>query len=378
MLPKLFMPKLTKTIIENYTVSKDTTIWDTQVRGFGIRITPTGNKTFLIYWRRDNGAQRKKSIGKYGKITIEQARKIAQSFFYKISMGEEPLQKRNDLSFREYSSMYLDEYSYHHKSPATFMNETYIINNHLLPKFGKKKINDLTRREIEKFLNSFQSHKVLPNRILSLISHMYTKSIEWGYSKLNPTQGIKKKKEEKRSRYLTRNEINRLLEVLNNFTHKNVSQALKLLLFTGSRKGEVLGAKWSEFDFENTEWVKPMHRTKQRKQERIPLNEEALKVLYELKETRTSIFLFPSPSKKGHLLDIKSSWEHIRREAKLADVRIHDLRHTYASILINNGVSLSIVGKLLGHSNASTTERYAHLNNDTLRRATNIIKLNQL
>ena len=87
------------------------------------------------------------------------------------------------------------------------------------------------------------------------------------------------------------------------------------------------------------------------------------------KETKT---------KKGHLLDIKSSWEHIRREAKLADVRIHDLRHTYASILINNGVSLSIVGKLLGHSNASTTERYAHLNNDTLRRATNIIKLNQL
>jgi integrase len=369
------MSRLNKKFIEKLICEKEKIFWDKALKGFGVRVSPTGRKSFIINWRNKEGRQGKKVVGIYGKMTVEQARLLAQQYFYKISLGEEPRRNvRHDPTFTEFAKMYQDDYSYNNKSTNSYVNENYLLQNHILPIFGKKKLHQIKKREIEKFHNSFPELKVTHNRILSLISHIFTKAIEWDYIEINPAQGIRKKKEEKRTRYLSRDEINRLLAVLDSYPQKHISQALKIILFTGSRRGEVLGAQWSEFNFERQDWIKPLHKTKQRRTEKIPLNKETVEILVDMKQCRNSIFLFPSDSKEGHMLGFKTSWRKIRALANLEDVRIHDLRHTYASLLINNGVSLSVIGKLLGHSNASTTERYAHLNNETLRAATNVIK----
>jgi len=371
------MQRLSNKFIEKLSSTTEKIYWDSVMKGFGIRISPSGRKSFIINWRNNEGRQGRKVIGVHGKITTEQARKLAQKYFYQISLGNEP--RRNaqaNPTFSEFSRMYMDEYSIKHKAVKTFENEIYMLNKHIFPVFGKRRIKDIKKREIEKFHSSFENNKSNANRILSLVSHIFTKALEWEYIELHPAQGVRRNKEEKRSRYLSTDEIKRLLDVLDDHPNKNTSHALKIILFTGSRRGEVLGATWNQFNFDKKTWTKPMQKTKQRRTEYIPINDETLSVLTEMKKTRNSLFLFPSDSKEGHMLDFKTSWKNICKLAKLEDVRVHDLRHTYASLLINNGISLSVIGRLLGHKEVSTTARYAHLNDETLRKASNIIKFN--
>ena len=369
------MQRLNNKFIEKINYMNEKIYWDSAIKGFGIRVAATGRKSFIINWRNNQGRQGRKVIGIFGKMTTEQARQLAQQYFYQISMGEEPRRnEQHNPTFAEFSRMYMDEYSIKNKVVKTFENDNYMLNKHILPVFGKRRMNDIKKREIEKFHSSYENNKSNANRILALISHIFTKAVEWEYVELNPAHGIRRNKEEKRSRYLSTDEIKRLLGVLDSYPNKNIAHALKIILFTGSRRGEVLGATWNQFNFEKKTWTKPMHKTKQRRTEYIPINDETLSVLMEMRETRNSLFLFPSESKEGHMLDFKNSWKNICKLANLQDVRVHDLRHTYASLLINNGISLSVIGKLLGHRNTSTTERYAHLNDTTLRKASNIIK----
>ena len=371
------MQRLNNKFIEKINCSHEQIFWDSAIKGFGVRVSSSGRKSFIINWRNKQGRQGRKVIGVFGKITTEQARQLAQQFFYQISIGKEP--RRNDQhnpSFADFARMYMDEYSIKHKAVKTFENDNYMLCKHILPIFGKRKINDIKKREIEKFHTSYENNKSNANRILALISHIFTKAVEWEYIEHHPCQGIRRNKEEKRSRYLSSEEIKRLLVVLDSYPNKDISNALKIILFTGSRRGEVLAATWSQFNFEKKIWTKPMQKTKQRRTEYIPINEETLSVLEEIKKTRRGLFLFPSDSREGHMLSFKNSWKKICKLAYLENVRVHDLRHTYASLLINNGISLSVIGKLLGHTNASTTERYAHLNDETLRKATNILKFN--
>lgn len=143
------------------------------------------------------------------------------------------------------------------------------------------------------------------------------------------------------------------------------------MLLTGARRGEALKATWSEFDLKKGIWTKPSHNTKQAKMEHIPLSSQTVDLLKEMKKLKgDSVFLFPGRVPNQPIKEIKNAWATIRREAHIEDVHIHDLRHTYASHLVSSGLSLSIVGKLLGHTQASTTQRYAHLADEPLRKAT--------
>lgn len=150
---------------------------------------------------------------------------------------------------------------------------------------------------------------------------------------------------------------------------------MKILLLTGARKSEVLRATWDQFDLKMGVWTKPAHLTKQKKREHLPLSEQVLKILCILKKNNISNnpYLFPDKTGKKPIRDIKVFWEKIIKEAKLENVRIHDLRHTHASHLVSRGLSLSIVGKLLGHTQASTTQRYAHLADEPLRQAAQLL-----
>jgi integrase len=211
---------------------------------------------------------------------------------------------------------------------------------------------------------------------------------EWGLAQ-NPAAGVQKFQEEKRDRWLSEEELERLSAAMKTYPNSRaklavVSQkqrvfvrreaqravdAIRLIMVTGARKGEVLLATWSQFDLERGVWTKPSHNTKQKRIEHVPLNDQAIVFLQSL--PHEDEYLFPGRI-GGHLTDLKYPWAEICKGAKLEGVRVHDLRHTYASHLVSRGVSLPMVGKLLGHTQAQTTARYAHLADNPVREAANL------
>jgi integrase len=231
---------------------------------------------------------------------------------------------------------------------------------------------------------------------------MMSLAIKWEMRADNPVKGIERAPEDKRERHLSTAEIARLGEALAGLREKSSANAIRLLLLTGARKSEVLKARWAEFDLTEGVWEKPSAHTKQKKMHRVPLSAPARLLLSELRaEAEKEVarggvaeWVFPGDDGKP-LTDIKKSWATVCRAAGLgsmvsakptrgkpaagpageremvwkADARVHDLRHTFASVLVSSGLSLPIIGRLLGHTQAATTARYAHLKDDPLRAA---------
>jgi integrase len=197
----------------------------------------------------------------------------------------------------------------------------------------------------------------------------------WDWRPDNPAKGVKRYGEEKRERWLSDDELRRLCSVLNQHSNERASSAIRLQLLTGARLGEVLNARWRDFNFDRGVWIKPSHHTKQNRREHVPLSAEALKLLQAMASVLAdaddgSAYLFPGDAPGKPLCDIKKFWKSVLLEARISDYRRHDNRHTYASHLVSSGLSLEIVGRLLGHTQPSTTRRYAHLADDPLRLAT--------
>jgi integrase len=201
---------------------------------------------------------------------------------------------------------------------------------------------------------------------------MFSLAERWGIRADNPTKGVAKNHEESRERYLSPTELERLMRSLVDYPDKQVANAIMLALLTGARRSEVVQAPWDQFDLSQGVWIKPSSHTKQKKTHRVPLSPPALQLMKAMREgaPEDAVYVFPGrlPSKPRE--NVRRPWEAIRKAAGLDDVRFHDLRHSYASLLINDGVSLPIIGRLLGHSHAKTTMRYAHLADDPLRAAT--------
>jgi integrase len=218
---------------------------------------------------------------------------------------------------------------------------------------------------------------VRANRVLALLSTMFNLAIDEGWLHDNPCKKVKKNPETPRERYLSSDELVRLLDALAAHPDQNEANAVRLLLLTGARRGEVLSMQWDHIDFEKRTWTKPSHHTKQKKLHHVPLSAPALQLLAEMASTPTndslpssSDYVFPGPGKNGHRVDLKKPWASICQAADIEGLRLHDLRHSYASLLVAGGASLPIIGKLLGHTQAATTQRYAHLDVDPLREIT--------
>jgi integrase len=199
---------------------------------------------------------------------------------------------------------------------------------------------------------------------------MFSLAIKWEMRPDNPAKGIERNPEQRRDRFLSGDELARLTEALADHSEQQSANAVRLLLLTGARRGEVLSATWDQFDLENGVWTKPSAHTKQKKDHRVPLSAPALQLLSDMNAASTSDHLFPGKSPDVPMTEIKHFWAAVCRKAKIRDCRLHDLRHTYASILASSGLSLPIVGALLGHTQPGTTARYAHLYDDPLREAT--------
>jgi integrase len=386
-----------------------TLLWDGEVKGFALRITAGGAKSFVLDYRA-GGRQRRFTIGSYPDWSVQAARQCAKDLKREIDLGRDPMDERhseraaptlNDL-WQRYKAEYLPR-----KAPRSQADERSIWEKIILPRLGKHKLGSIDHAEIDALhrdVTTVRGTPVRANRTVETLRKAFNLAVRWNWCELNPAVGVHRNHEEPRSRYLTKNEIAALVGALNQHSEPISANAIKLLMLTGARLGEVLGATWAMFDLDNGIWTKPSAHTKQRRLHRVPLNGPALRLLIEMKAEAArkaqndgvsmDAYVFPGASGKP-LTDIKRSWASVCLKAGLTEqvpkksrdgklvkgkggtpvvisrpsVRMHDLRHSFASILVSAGASLPLIGQMLGHTQVQTTQRYAHLFDDPMRKA---------
>ena len=373
--------KLTKRVVESAVPDaiKRIVIWDTEVTGFCVRVYPTGKKTYFLQYRNKKRETHKIKIGVHGSITTELARQKAIELSLSIGAGEDPSVKHKTVagntgqSMQDLADKYLSLHAEPKKAPKSYKEDIAKLKNIILKRYAPLRVDAISTLDLQKLNSDLQKTPIQANRTMALLSKMFNLAVQWGWRPDNPVIGVDKYKEQRRYRWLDDEESQRLFASLDAYHNQNVAHAIRLLILTGARKTELLSATWDQFDLEKGVWTKQAHTTKQRKMEHVPISSVALEILQMMKEQADSPFLFPGKIPGEPLKDPKKAWNTIRKKAGTPDVRIHDLRHTYASHLVSSGLSLSIVGKLLGHTQASTTQRYAHLADAPLREATELL-----
>lgn len=371
------MTKITKRFIDSIKPDRQKTLifWDTELIGFGVVVLPSGRKTYCVQYRNSNRVKKRLKIGLHGHITAEEARDLAKKYMSKVIQGEDPAEKKkefiNQPTVCDLAKQYLERHAEIKKRPRSVKADKFMLNNYILKEFSGRKVDQISFEDIQKLHSSLNKTRVLSNRILALLHKMFSLAVQWKWRSDNPVTGIEKYQENKRTRWLQKDELIRLSNVLESYPNQTVSNIVRLLLLTGARKHEVLEAMWDQFDLDNGVWTKKAHHTKQKKMEHTPLSPAALDILRIIaRDKKDSPFLFPGKIEGAPLQDIKKSWATICKQANLEDCHVHDLRHTYASHLASSGFSSSIIGKLLGHTQASTTQKYMHLADEPLREAT--------
>ncbi len=288
---------------------------------------------------------------------------------------KDPLDGReqsNAETFARLAERYLNEHASLKKKPASVVEDRRMIERVLLPKLGQTKIVDITFQDVARIHGALSSTPYKANRVVSLVSKMFSLAEKWGLRERgsNPCVGIEKFREEKRERFLTTVELNNLGKILSHSAaheiHPSSVMIIRLLLMTGARRGEVEKLRWDEVDLERRVLLKRDSKTGRRE---IKLSVPAAELLSDWPKHGRSEFVFPAARGTRHYQGLTKNWLKVRGLADLDGVRIHDLRHTFASITVSSGASLEIVGKLLGHTSPSTTARYAHLSDDPVAKA---------
>jgi len=367
--------KITKRSVEAVKVgSRDQFVWDTELPGFGCKVTPPGRRVYVLQVRIKN-LLRRLTIGQHGAITAEQARKEALRLHAEIAAGSDPIALRRDSrtapTVSDLSSRYLAEHATVYKKARSVREDEKLLRVHILPALGSKRVPEVTREHVARLHHRLREKPFAANRVLALLSKMFNLAEQWGLRPdgSNPCRHVKKYREKKRERYLTELELARLGKVLNKAEDAGTEpiaaiNAIRLLIFTGCRLSEILTLRWSDVDLERG--YLHLHDTKTGDRDK-ELNEPARAVLEGIE--RSGEWVIPGAKAGSHLVGINHIWQRIRKQAGIEDVRLHDLRHTFASVAVARGVSLPVIGGILGHRNQATTARYAHLADDPLRRA---------
>jgi len=347
-------------------------VYDRELRGFGLRVTAAGVKAFVLNYHV-SGRERRYTIGRWPEVAAEMGRAEALRLRELLRQGYDPLAERERArgvpTMADLAQDYLRRHAEPFKRPLSIRDDRRLLQALILPRLGRLQVSAVTRADIENLHRELGSTPVQSNRVLALLSKMFSLAIQWGWVRDNPARGVAKYQEQPRERWLQTQELARLQNVLEKERDQNQANAVRLIELTGARKGEVLSARWDQFDLEGGVWTMPAHTTKQKRIHHVPLSPPALGLLRGMREWASGDFLFPG-EKDGHLGDVKKFWKKVTQAAGLEGVHVHDLRHTFASHLVSAGVPLASVGALLGHTQARTTERYAHLADGVLRQAT--------
>ena len=345
--------------------------YDSEVLGFGARITAGGARAFILNYRvRGTGLARRYTIGSYPDWSVAAAREKARELKREVDSGGDPLGEvkasREAPTVADLCARFKEEHL-HKLGTKTQADYSLIIDNELVPALGKLKVAAVDFAHVERLHRKIaQRAPVLANRTLAVLSKMFALAIKWRLRPDNPCKGVERNREQARKRYLTSDELARLTKALAEHPDQQTANIFRLLLLTGARRGEVLSATWDQFDLKEGLWSKPATSTKQNAPHQIPLSAPARQLVASL--PNDGEWLFPRGGQRRTNLD--HSWRLICKAAGIAGLRIHDLRHSYASTLVSAGFSLPVIGALLGHTQPQTTHRYAHLLHDPLRKAT--------
>ena len=384
------------------TLAAGVTVWDSDVKGFGVR-RQRARRVYVLK-ARINGRQRWITIGDHGAPwTPEAARKEAQRLWGAIRDGVDVAGIRDLKAGRsrvaDLCARFLEEHAAQHKKPSSSHMDQRNIKNHIVPLLGDLFIDDVTRADIDRFKravregvtadpnasrrDSYRGGAVVTggtgvaNRCLSLLSKMFNLAERWGLTPehTNPVRHVEKYREGKKERYLTSAEFERLAQVLGDRERAGsespyVIAALRLLILTGARLGEILSLRWDFVDLEHRALRLPDSKTGQKV---IFLSQPAIDVLMNIPRDVGNPHVIVGAKAGRPLRNLQKPWGRIRQAAELEGVRIHDLRHSYASVAAAAGLSLPVIGKLLGHTKSVTTERYAHLADDPLKAANEVI-----
>lgn len=374
-------------------------IWDGDLKGFGLRVEPSGVKSFIVRYRPGQGGRsspkRFVSIGRYGALTPEEARTEARKVLGAVATGADPggdrTTQRAAATLADLARDFMGEHIHKKRKPKTAENYRHVIDSYLIPELGSRKAKDITHAELARLHGRLSERPATANVLVAVASSMFS----WGAAHgcipkgFNPASGVEKYQENRRERFLNSAELERLGSVLReaethglpwrieapNSKHlpkgtrrtvlgPHAVAAVRLLLFTGCRLREILHLRWGEIDFERGLLNLPDSKTGRKS---VILNAPALAILDTLPRVGEFVIAGDAPDKPR--ADLRKPWDAVSRAAGLKGLRIHDLRHSFASFGAGGGLGLPIVGKLLGHKNAATTERYAHLDADPLRRA---------
>ncbi|MDD2325432.1 MAG: site-specific integrase [Alphaproteobacteria bacterium] len=386
--------KITKKLIDSITATDETgpiLIWDTEQQGFGVRCWHTGGKIFQVK-TRVNGKARWFNVGRYGKITVEKARQKAASVLGSIADGEDPAEireaDRKAITVEDLCKLYLKE-GCATKKASTLVSDRGRIARHIIPLLGDKRVKDVTRGDIERFVQSVATGKTAKDektgkrgraivtggkgtatRTVGLLGGIFTFAVGREFRTDNPVQGVKRFKDKKCERFLSEAELGKLGEALRSAEeegeNKAAIDAIRLLMLTGCRKNEVLTLRWQDVDFEWGCLRLPDSKTGAKI---VPIGKAALDLMEGLSKVEGNDYVFASNKEGMHLVGLYKVWERVKEAAELEGVRLHDLRHSFASVGAASGDSLLMIGALLGHKDAKTTARYAHLSDNPIKQA---------
>ncbi|MEQ1613289.1 MAG: tyrosine-type recombinase/integrase [Hyphomicrobiaceae bacterium] len=358
--------RITKTSVDSLGPGQE--IRDTELKGFGARCQLKGVSYFVH--SKINGRLRRVTIGKHGSpFTAETARKEATKLLLAIRSGEDPLAKRHSARANQMTLAAAGEaFFLAHGSklkPRTLIEYKGLMAGRLVPRLGKVPIRTLSYSDIASAHAAWAKTPRHANHALALLSKLLNWAEDAGLRdrNSNPCGQVKRYRENKRERYLTMKELAHLGEVLtaaelSNEINRYVIAAVRLLLLTGARLGEILTLKWSYIDLERRRIHLPDSKTGAKT---LILGDAAITLLDGLGQTQGNPYVLPGNADGSHLVGIHGPWAKLRVLAGIPDVRIHDLRHSYAAFAVDAGGSLPVIGKLLGHHSPQTTARYAHV-----------------
>ncbi len=398
--------QITKRVVDGLTKqAREYAVWDAKLPGFGVRVRASGAKSYVVVYRAGAGRGapvRRFTIANVGKTTPQAARSRAKAILGAVAHGRDPAgekaAERGTLTISALADRFMSEHVEQKRKPGTAVFYRHLLDKIIRPEIGATKADKLTRAQVARLHGKLKATPFQANRVLAVIGSMYSFAGRTGIvaEGMNPARRIEQFKEHRRERFLTGEELKRLGSAIreaetqgipwdvdeakpkakylpiakNRYTKigPSAAAAIRLLLFTGCRLREILHLKWGQVDLERGLLFLADSKTGRKT---VILNAPALAVLASL--VRLGSYVVPGDDAEKPRADLKRPWEAVAKRAGLSGVRLHDLRHTYASFGAGGGLGLPIIGKLLGHTQASTTQRYAHLDADPLRRASDAI-----
>ena len=371
------MAHLTKRVIDSLTATAvDQFYFDDEVKGFAVRVMVSGTMTYLVQYRA-KGRTRRVKIGRVGTLTVDEARKEAKAILGRVAKGENPAadieQHRRAPRLKDVCERFMTDHVETRCKPSSQREYRRAIDLFINPALGAYKIGDITRKEISEFHHKYRDRPYQANRSLGVLSKLFNLLEVWGLRTdgTNPCRHVAKYPERRREAFLDLSELAHLNQVLEQRLHEGIESiyvvsALRLLMFTGCRLSEIQTAQWSFI--QGRHLCLPDSKTGAR---RIALSEQALAVLAQIPRLDGNPFIIAGSVEGAHLTDLQRPWRRIRAEAGFPTLRIHDLRHSFASNALQQGIDLFTVKELLGHTQIQTTMRYAHMADEPLRIATN-------